>query len=324
MNNDDLKSYVNSIKSTRSPTTAKQNTIKNTTYILTKNEMTKEDIEQKYNALLSNLIKEGYDLNSPQVQELFKSRAQELSNLYNNSSKSKTQNIDTTSSISHHDQTSFTSQPKTNQSISKKAHIIISKGHYYLLDSKTLEIIDHIYSNPITKIFKRHSKLKKFKKQLNKDLKIYKNFCKRTKKYIDKNFIEMHKRIKYYLKLCPDADYVILDLIRRNVKKLDLPYENYQSICAEYLHELAKLSFGNLNNIPFDIWYSCSDTITTNHKYIAYEFTTEKHPVDSFREIYYEQNGKTTYLDEYRCEAPTIKYNPSFNSVKHIQTNLEK
>lgn len=202
-----------------------------------------------------------------------------------------------------------------------KSHIIIdTHGNYFLLDSK-LQIIDTIYTNPILNIITKKHNLRTFRKQLNSDFKKYKKHCKKSNITMDSDFVNMHKAMKYYLKLCPDADYNILDLIRLNFYKMDSSYENYQSMCAEYLHELAKTTYGNLDNMPFGIYFSTDDYVTNNHKYISYQFDGKSNPVETFRNIYYQKNGNPYSLEDYRCYDAIGKYNPQFTHIRNIQIN---
>lgn len=59
----------------------------------------------------------------------------------------------------------------------------------------------------------------------------------------------MHTSIKFYLWLCPDADYNILELLRKNITKINPYYKNYQTACYEYLKELTQLKEADPNNL---------------------------------------------------------------------------
>lgn len=260
--------------------------------------ISEEEFYERYFELLSKNISE----NDPEMIALFELRAKSQSMALQNSHK-KT-NIDLNSP----------------QIQTKKSHIIIDRrGNYFLLDSK-LQVIDSVYTNPILNFITRKHNLRTFKKQLNFDFKKYKKYCQKANISVDPDFTYMHKRMKYYLDLCPDADYNILELIRLNVHNMDSSYRNYQSMCAEYLHELAKKTHGNLDNMPFGIYFSTDDYVTSDHQYIAYQFDGKTNPVETFRNIYYSEFGKPDCLDDYRCYEAIGKYNPQFTHIKHLRT----
>lgn len=260
--------------------------------------LSEEEFYERYFELLSKNISE----NDPEMIALFELRAKSQSIQLQNSHKKNNANLDGT------------------QLQTKKSHIIIDgRGNYFLLDSK-LQVLDSVYTNPVINFITKKHNLRTFKQQLNSDFKKYKRHCKKANIPIDTDFAYMHKRMKYYLDLCPDADYNILELIRQNAHNMDSSYINYQSMCAEYLHELAKKTYGNLDNMPFGIYFSTSDYVTSDHKYIAYQFDGQKNPVETFRNIYYSEFGKPDCLDDYRCYDAIGKYNPQFTHVRHIKT----
>jgi len=167
-----------------------------------------------------------------------------------------------------------------------KPHIVVnpSKGTYTLLDANLNEIATQKQIPFISYLFRSHQ-LNKFKQQLKTDLRNYKKICAQRHIKPDSNFLKMHTDIFFYLQICPDADYCILELVRNNFLKTNMGYTNYQSACAEYLRELAKLDDGNPLLIPFDINYATPNgTINSKHKYISNAFIpTTNNPVQQFK-----------------------------------------
>lgn len=210
--------------------------------------------------------------------------------------------------------TEFSSNKKTS-----KVHIIIDPvaGNYTLLDSN-LRFVDSMHSNPLFSFFTQHHNLKKFKKQLKNDFKLYKKYCKQTNKSLNPDFKEMFSLTKYYLKLCPDADYQILELLRKNITRINPSYANYQTACAEYLYELAQLRDGDPSKLPFDINFCC-DKICSDHSYISYRFDPAPDPVQRFRTIYTRQhNLQNEFQSGIRCNASIP--NTKFSKVRTVRT----
>lgn len=206
----------------------------------------------------------------------------------------------------------------TRNSNGTKLHIIIDKKealntNYYLLDSN-LNVVETKSVNNIKTFFLRKHNLKAFKKQIKKDKASYLANCKIKNIIPDKDFIDMHRKINFYLFLCPDADYQILELIRNNITNLNTSYSNYQSACAEYLHELACLSSGNPDAMPFDINYCLDEPISNNHKYISQEIGFCNNPVQAF--ISFQKNEYSDFRSEIHC-------NPSIFTPKFSQTHTK-
>ena len=209
-----------------------------------------------------------------------------------------------------------------NPPIDSKAnfsHILIDphKGNYYLFDSN-FKIVDTSNYNKFFKFFLRSHNLKKFKKQLNSDFKEYKKFCKQNKIKINSEFKKLNKKIKFYLWLCPDADYNILELLRKNITKINPAYSNYQSACAEYLHELAKFSDGDSENLCFDINFTVNDLIGNNHRFISNAIGKSTNPVESY--------VKSNSIDESAQFISDIHFDPipksdDFFNTRQIKTN---
>lgn len=174
-----------------------------------------------------------------------------------------------------------THQDKTINLLKPQIVIDPRSGSYTILDSH-LNTVGKRQSNPYFKFFTRHFKQKKFKKQLHKDYKNYVRYCKKNKIKQDKNFKKMHDKMSFYLWLCPDADYDILELLRKYITKINPNYKNYQTACAEYLHELARSSTAEPENMPFDINIAEEDMSGNGHKYIANCFGRCKEPVETF------------------------------------------
>lgn len=169
-----------------------------------------------------------------------------------------------------------------------KPHIVINSNQstYTLLDANLNEVAVQKQIPFINYIFRGYT-LGKFKRQLKIDLKKYKKTCALRHVEPDSKFLKMHEDIIFYLKICPDADYCILELLRKSFQKTNMGYSNYQTACAEYLRELAKLDEGNPSLMPFDINYATSTgTINSNHKYISNAFISfSGDPVQQFKSL---------------------------------------
>ena len=112
------------------------------------------------------------------------------------------------------------------------AHFVIDgNGNYYLLNSK-LDLVDQLRSNRVENFFLRKYNLSQFKKQLKSDLKTYKSNCKKSHTTPNYDITRIYRKIKLYLFLCPDADYQILTLLRKNITKVNSNYTNYFVACA--------------------------------------------------------------------------------------------
>lgn len=199
------------------------------------------------------------------------------------------------------------------------SHIVIDpdSGNYTLLDNQ-LNVIDSMHSNPLFSFFTQHHKLKKFKKQLKKDFKSYKKSCRKNNKKPNPDFKKMFGLTKYYLKLCPDADYQILELLRNNITRIHPSYANYQTACAEYLYELTQFRDGDPSKLPFDINFCC-DKISSYHSYISYRFDPAPDPVQRFKTLYskkYNLQSEFQSNIRYESKAPNSK----FSKVRNVRT----
>lgn len=206
----------------------------------------------------------------------------------------------------------------SSDSVDYRSHIVIDpdSGNYTLLDSK-LNIVDTMHTESLFSFFTQGPKLRKFNKQLKSDFKKYKKMCNKNMP-IDPNFKKMYKLTKYYLKLCPDADYQILELIRNNITKINPTYANYQTACAEYLYELAQLRDGDPDKMPFDINFCC-DKINSNHSYISYRFDYAPDPVLRFKTIYSQiHNTESDFQSSIKYNAQPVK--TKFSNVKNVRT----
>lgn len=311
-----------------------------------KSENSSSNLSDEY----SNLIAKGYSLDSPEVIEFFQKSVRTRQNpKYNNISRStsKTQNqknpqlknLSSTQPRTRQKPTSnyspssprfsnphkynytkqiydTTMEPNTDSKL-KPFHFVIDtfSGDYTLLDSK-LNIIDIAHCNPFLKLFTRKHNLRKFKKQLNQDLKNYKKSCKYNNIKPNKNFIRTNKNIKFYLWLCPDADYNILELLRRNVAKLNCSYKNYQFACEKYLHELANLQDGDPSVLPFDINIATIDGLCSNsHSYISNIFKRSGATIQDFIDSYHRYN------DELDSSSRQYKSHSYTYSASHFKEN---
>lgn len=219
--------------------------------------------------------------------------------------------------------TNINSSEHTNSQLQggRKFHIVIDQnsGNYTLLDSY-LNIVDSIDSNPLFSFFTQKYKLHKFKKQLRRDFKSYIKSCHTNNQVPDSNFKDMYKKTKFYLSICPDADYQILELLRNNVTKMNPNYANYQTACAEYLYELAQYRDGDPDNMPFDINFCC-DKIDNKHSYIAYQFSPSPDPVQTFKTLYKQRNNvQSEFQSNIRYDAKVP--NTKFSNVRKVRTPI--
>lgn len=215
---------------------------------------------------------------------------------------------------------------------SDKPHIVINKYRtYYALLDCNFNIIDSISVNPISSFVLRFSRKFKFKRTLHADLKQYKKACKvryvkPRKKIIrpNKKIIKMHKEMSDNLKLCPDADFYILQLLRRNITNLSLDFNNYQTACALYLQELSKLNDGDPDQLPFDINFATSDNrLCIDHKYISNTFiSNSKDAVNDFIKAYQKPiSQRDKFLMEHRLTTPKPpeKFEEEYSSERSIR-----
>ncbi|MBQ3408065.1 MAG: hypothetical protein IJH12_02525 [Clostridia bacterium] len=210
------------------------------------------------------------------------------------------------------------------RNISIKPHIVIdeSRSKYVLLDANLTEI-DVQTQMPVFSFITRKYKLKKFRLQLKKDLKKYKRKCRILKTKPDKGFLKMNKDIQFYLSICPDADYNILELLRRNITKVDTRYHNYQSACAEYLRELAKLYDGNPALLPFDINFATENNkLHSKHKYISNTFISKVGDVvENFKLICSKSKKEREQFIESHTYMPNTPYkNSKYFAEKYVYT----
>lgn len=204
-----------------------------------------------------------------------------------------------------------------------KFHIVIDprKGNYSLLNNE-LQLVDTIHKNRISNFFLKHFYLNKFKKQLDKDYRTYKKLCKKNKIPLDSSLKKINEHIKYCLSLCPDADYQILELLRNNIGKVAPSYGNYQTACAQYLHELA-VDFPYPSRMPFDLNYAC-DVLTNHHRHIASTFGYSDNPVDTFRKYYLKMSSKEPTQKEL-FKTPNTEFIPpkkDFEIAKHVKAPI--
>ena len=199
-----------------------------------------------------------------------------------------------------------------------KFHIIIDTytGNYTLLD-QNMNVVDTLHKNYIWHILIGKHLLKKFKKILKKDFRLYKKECRHKKIHIDKNLKSINKYIKYYLSLCPDADYYILELLRRNTTKVNPSYGNYQTACAQYLHELA-VDIPHPERMPFDLFYICNDLIYSNHRAIATPLARSNNPIENFKKKYLQSFNNSCSATQH-IDVP-VKHN--FIIAKHIKAPI--
>lgn len=314
-----------------------------------KNDYNKMSVKN-YDDKILELISSGKTYDSPEVQNLLISKA--LQKKYNSNlqqTSHQTNSSKNTASGGYRirkkqaQPETYTSQSKKSQNSSfqkkrsedtsnnyeyasntqnKRSHFVIDTltGDYTLLDSN-YNIVDTAHCNPIISFFKRRINRYKFKKQLKLDLKIYKNNCKYNNKKPNSNFVNMNRSIKFYLWLCPDADYNILELLRKNITKIDSNYPNYQTACHDYLKELAQLKYGDPSNLGFDINLATIDGATSsNHSYISNILIRSKSTVSDYIMAHKvhttsKQTG-THYSSNYRAPK-TRNYNFDQNYNPH-------
>lgn len=280
----------------------------------------KDYFETKFHELISA----GYSVNSPEVINLFREKA--AYEARNRTQSNQTQNRpQQTKKQSQRQSSNATSNihKSSPQSSEYKPHIVIGNfGRHYLLD-KHLHVIDTADSYPVIGYLARAHNLRKFKRQLKRDLKSYKQHCRAMHQSPDQKFIKMHKDIRFYLELCPDADYCILELLRKHITKLDSNYSNYQTACAEYLRELAKYSDGDPDLLPFDINYATLDNYTCkNHRFIANTFVSFSDPVDDFRQICKAAPDKREeFLTSHRETEPKTNLVHKYSNQRNIRTS---
>ena len=271
------------------------------------NKMSNKDFDEK----ILELISRGKTYDSPEVRNLLIAKALQKKYKTHSQQASHSDTIKTNATSSGYHvrkrpvQTAYTSQstktansnkkkPRSEDNINnyeytegknkKNSHFVIDTltGDYALLDSN-YNIVATAHCNPVISFFKRRINRHKFKKQLKKDLKIYKSTCKYNNKKTNSNFIKMNRAMKFYLWLCPDADYNILELLRKNITKIDSRYPNYQTACHEYLKELAQLNNGDASNLGFDINLATVDGSTSsNHSYISNILIRSKSTVSDY------------------------------------------
>lgn len=292
--------------------------------------------EHEFYCKYIELINRGLSDNSPEMIELFRNRALQKSTNINQTPQNKPRvRIHSNRQHSESSQISRQKTPKIrttqyehssvnksneNQRKNLKSHIVIdSHGTYTLLDAN-LNTIDTMQSNPIFNFFTRKFKLGKFKKQLRKDKRAYKKNCKLQGCAPDKNFLEMYRKTKFYLSICPDADYQILELLRNNMQQINPNYCNYQTACAEYLYELSQYFDGDPDNMPFDINFCC-DQIENDHAYIAYQFDPSPNPVQAFKALYRQKNNvQSDFQSNIRYDAKVP--NTKFTNVRKVRTDI--
>lgn len=174
-------------------------------------------------------------------------------------------------SNTHSPQHSQKAHTVTNSPQVSKPHLIIDtySGEYTLLNSN-YNVVAKTYCNPRLYHFINRYKLHKFKKELKRDYRNYKKDCKRKKFPIDKDLKRLYKAIKFYIWLCPDANFNILELLKNNITKTESRYKNYPSACHDYLHELANLKYGDPKKMGFDIILATLDgSSESTHRYIS-------------------------------------------------------
>lgn len=222
-----------------------------------------------------------------------------------------------------------TDQPLEDESLSEplsdKPHIVINKYKtYYALLDRNFNVIDSISTDPISSFILKLSHRLEFKRMLRADLSAYKKACKARHRKPSKKIKEMHKDMLYNLKLCPDADCYILQLLRRNITKLNPDFNNYQTACALYLQELSKLHDGDPDQLPFDINFATSDNrIYIDHKYISNTFISDSKDVATdFRKAYQKPiSQRDKFLAEHRWTVPKApeKFKQAYSSERSVK-----
>lgn len=210
-------------------------------------------------------------------------------------------------------------------SLSEKPHIVINKYKtYYALLDANFNLIDSISIDPISSFILKFSHRFEFKRMLRTDLAAYKKACKARHIKPSKKIKQMHKEMLYNLKLCPDADFYILQLLRRNITKLNPEFSNYQTACALYLQELSMLHDGDPDQLPFDINFATSDNrIYIDHKYISNTFiSNSKDVITDFRKAYQIPISKRDkFLKEHRFTIPKVpeKFKQAYSYERSVK-----
>ena len=257
----------------------------------------------------TNATSSGYHVRKKPVQTAYTSQSTKTTKKTKttNSNKKRTRSED---NINNYE---YTESPNK-----KNSHFVIDTltGDYTLLDSN-YNIVATAHCNPVISFFKRRINRHKFKKKLKTDLKIYKSTCKYNNKKPNSNFIKMNRAMKFYLWLCPDADYNILELLRKNITKIDSRYPNYQTACHEYLKELAQLNNGDASNLGFDINLATVDGATSsNHSYISNILIRSKSTVSDYIKSHKPYSSSSQTKSTY-----SSNYNYNKNNYRNYNTN---
>ena len=219
-----------------------------------------------------------------------------------------------------------------SEPLSHKPHIVINKYKtYYALLDRNFNVIDSISTDLVSSFILKFSNRLKFKRMLRADLAAYKKACKARHRKPSKKIKKMHKEMLYNLKLCPDADCYILQLLRRNITKIDPYFNNYQTACALYLQELSKLYDGDPDQLPFDINFATSDNrLYIDHRYISNTFiSNSRDVVGDFRKAYQKPvSQRDKFLAEHRYTIPKVpeKFKQAYSfersvKMKHVTTD---
>lgn len=180
-----------------------------------------------------------------------------------------------------------------------KPHILIDhKGNYYFIDCN-LKLVDRISAHPILSFFARKFNYLSFRSQIRSD---FSNYKRKSPRLINRNIKEAYKKLKFYLELCPDADFQILQLLRNNIQKVNPSCPHYLIACAQYLHELA-CTFPDKDAVPFNLTYMCQgnfdDLVVGYHRDFANVLPKSDNALSDYtahlsKEIY-EENKKRDF-----------------------------
>lgn len=270
--------------------------------------MSEEEFQEKYTQLLID----GFQMDSPEMLNLFRLRmlskqTQMITKLHSEEPQQPKQN------------TKYLPLLAEDIDLSK-AHIIVDhRGNYYMLD-KNLRVVAQEHSLPISNFLKRKFNLIKFRITMSRDLRMYKKTYKRR---TNPEVIRAYKDLKLFLKLCPDADYQILKLLKDNITIIDTKCPHYFVACAEYLDELSS-DYPDINNIPFNLNYLCEglfDDLTTGyHRCISNILPKSDNPVQEYQKTV--SRFIPNYTDTLRAKSSTsnkstLRSQPSYTPKSH-------
>lgn len=285
----------------------------------------------------SKLVEQGYSPDSPEMINFFRrnarSKARPIQAEKTTPYKKNTPEPHYYKSTTHifHDDSIQDSEKNVqnfdNNSVNENIHDSIGHfvidtltGDYSLLDSN-YKVVDTAHTNPFLKFFTKKYHLRVFKKQLKSDFKNYKMRCKLHNKKISPELKKINRQIKFYLWFCPDADYNILELLRKNITKINPNYPNYQVACRDYLKELAHLKEGNANNLGFDINLATIDGLSgSNHRYISNIMVRSDSTVNDYiktkKPQHYSSNPNQNYSSYTYTQSERSSVNMSQSSTR--------